>query len=175
MTDYVKAWVSNARGAEYGFFKAVEYALEQFGQKNNKPMYALIAFTNGKSFGSYKIEDGYKLSQFSAPLKRILAVALSDVKFTFKDGKASCKVGKNGGLNHDVLEGVRTLAASKVGVKSDAFKAAFPVLTAAQPEKTHDQRVEQLHTYMAKMAKEMGVSFAQVQAMASAKPTQAAA
>ena len=36
-------------------------------QKNNKPMYALIAFTNGKSFGSYKIEDGYKLSQFSAP------------------------------------------------------------------------------------------------------------
>ena len=55
MTDYVKAWVSNARGAEYGFFKAVEYALEQFGEKNNKPMYALIAFTNGKSFGSYKI------------------------------------------------------------------------------------------------------------------------
>ena len=175
MTDYVKAWVSNARGAEYGFFKAVEYALEQFGEKNNKPMYALIAFTNGKSFGSYKIEDGYKLSQFSAPLKRILAVALSDVKFTFKDGKASCKVGKNGGLNHDVLEGVRTLAASKVGVKSDAFKAAFPVLTAAKPEKSHDQRVEQLHTYMAKMAKEMGVPFAQVQAMASAKPTQAAA
>lgn len=126
MTDFVKAWVSDARGAEYGFFKAVQYALEQFGEKNNKPMYALIAFTNGKSFGSYKIEDGYKLSQFSAPLKRILNVALSDVKFTFKDGKASCKVGKNGGLNNDVLEGVRTLAASKVGIKSQAFKDAFP-------------------------------------------------
>lgn len=126
MTDFVKAWVSDARGAEYGFFKAVQYALEQFGEKNNKPMYALIAFTNGKSFGSYKIEDGYKLSQFSAPLKRILNVALSDVKFTFKDGKASCKVGKNGGLNNDVLEGVRTLAASRVGIKSQAFKDAFP-------------------------------------------------
>lgn len=135
MTDYVKAWVSNARGAEYGFFKAVQYALEQFGEKNNKPMYALIAFTNGKSFGSYKIEDGYKLSQFSAPLKRILNVALSDVKFTFKDGKASCKVGKNGGLNNDVLEGVRTLAASNVGIKSQAFKNAFPV-----PEKVAKEK-----------------------------------
>ena len=135
MTDFVKAWVSNARGAEYGFFKAVQYALEQFGEKNNKPMYALIAFTNGKSFGSYKIEDGYKLSQFSAPLKRILNVALSDVKFTFKDGKASCKVGKNGGLNNDVLEGVRTLAASNVGIKSQAFKNAFPT-----PEKVAKEK-----------------------------------
>jgi hypothetical protein len=175
MTDYVKAWVSNARGAEYGFFKAVQYALEQFGEKNNKPMYALIAFTNGKSFGSYKIEDGYKLSQFSAPLKRILNVALSDVKFTFKDGKASCKVGKNGGLNNDVLEGVRTLAASNVGIKSQAFKDAFPVLTADKPEKSHDQYFEQLHKYMEKMAKDMGVSLAQVQAMATAKPTAKAA
>ena len=169
MTDYVKVWVGNARNAEYGFFKAVQYALEQFGEKNNKPMYALIAFTNGKPFGSYKIEDGYKLSQFSAPLKRILNVALSDVKFTFKDGKASCKVGKNGGLNHDVLEGVRNLAASKVGVKSDAFKAAFPVLTADKPEKTAEQRRKQLHDYMEKMAKDMGVPFSQVQAMATAK------
>ena len=136
MTDYVKVWVSNARNAEYGFFKAVQYALEQFGEKNNKPMYALIAFTNGKSFGRYKIEDGYKLSQFSAPLKRILDKALSDVKFTFKDGKASCKVGKNGGLNNDVLEGVRVLAASKVGVKSKAFAEAFP--TIKKPAKDWD-------------------------------------
>lgn len=136
MTDMVQKWVSNAKGAEYGFFKAVEYALDQFGQKNNKPMYALIAFTNGKSFGNYKIEDGYKLSQFSAPLKRILAVALSDVKFTFKDGKASCKVGENGGLNHDVLEGVKVLAASKVGVKSKAFADAFP--TIKKPAKDWD-------------------------------------
>jgi hypothetical protein len=168
VTDYVKAWVSNARGAEYGFFKAVEYALEQFGEKNNKPMYALIAFTNGKSFGSYKIEDGYSLSQFSAPLKRILNVALSDVKFTFKDGKASCKVGKNGGLNHDVLEGVRVLAASKVGVKSQAFKDAFPAVAAAKVEKTRDQKREQLINYMTKFAKDNGFTLAEVKAMASA-------
>ena len=101
-------------------------------------------------------------------LKRILAVALSDVKFTFKDGKASCKVGKNGGLNHDVLEGVKVLAASKVGVKSQAFKDAFPTLAKPKAEKTDVQRREQLHNYMAKFAKDNGLSIEQVKAMASA-------
>jgi len=168
MTDMVQKWVSNAKGAEYGFFKAVVYALEQFGEKNNKPLYALIAFTNGKQFGSYKIEQGYTLTQFSAPLKRILNVALSDVKFTFKDGKAKCKVGDNGGLNHDVLEGVRTLAASKVGVKSKAFSDAFPVLTASKPEKTRDEKREQLIKYMTKFAKDNGFTLDEVKAMASA-------
>ena len=33
MTDMVQKWVSNAKGAEYGFFKAVEYALDQFAEK----------------------------------------------------------------------------------------------------------------------------------------------
>jgi hypothetical protein len=130
MTDHVKNWVSNARGAEYGFFKAVQYALEQFGEKNNLPMYALIAFTNGKKYGGYKIEQGYSLKQFSAPLKRILAVALSDVKFTFKDGKPGVKVGENGGLNREGLEKVAMLAASKCGLRSTAFDEAFP-----KPEK----------------------------------------
>ena len=129
-TDYVKSWVSNARGAEYGFFKAVQYALEQFGEKNNLPLYALIAFTNGKKYGTYKIEDGYSLKQFSAPLKRILAVALSDVKFTFKDGKAGVVVGKDGGLNLEGLQSVAMLAASKCAVKSTAFDNSFP-----RPEK----------------------------------------
>lgn len=153
MTDYVKNWVSDARGAEYGFFKAVEYALEQFGKKNNKPIYALIAFTNGKSFGNYKIEEGYRLKQFSAPLKRILNVALSDVKFTFKDGKAGCKVGKNGGLNHDVLKGIEILAASKVGINSPSFKERFPPLNADKPEKTMEQKCDTFVNYAAKTAK----------------------
>ena len=130
MTDHVKNWVSNARGAEYGFFKAVQYALEQFGEKNNLPMYALIAFTNGKKYGGYKIEQGYSLKQFSAPLKRILAVALSEVEFTFKDGKPGVKVGENGGLNREGLEKVAMLAASKCGLRSSAFDKEFP-----KPEK----------------------------------------
>jgi hypothetical protein len=137
MTDYVKNWVSNARGAEYGFFKAVQYALEQFGEKNNLPMYALIAFTNGKKYGGYKSAvEGYSLKQFSAPLKRILAVALSDVKFTFKDGKPGVKVGENGGLNLDGLKSVSMLAASNCGLRSSAFDDAFP--KAEKPPKEFD-------------------------------------
>jgi hypothetical protein len=136
MTDHVKNWVSNARGAEYGFFKAVQYALEQFGEKNNLPMYALIAFTNGKKYGGYKIEQGYSLKQFSAPLKRILAVALSDVKFTFPEGKPKVEVGKNGGLNREGLEKVAMLAASNCGLRSSAFDDAFP--KAAKPPKEFD-------------------------------------
>ena len=53
-------------------------------------------------------------------------VALSDVKIRFKEGKASVKVGENGGVNADIVQGLRTLAASNVGVKSQAFENAFP-------------------------------------------------
>ena len=109
----------------------MQYALEQFGEKNNLPMYALIAFTNGKKYGGYKSAvEGYSLKQFSAPLKRILAVALSDVEFTFKDGKPGVKVGENGGLNREGLEKVAMLAASKCSIRSEAFDREFP-----KPEK----------------------------------------
>lgn len=151
MTDFVQYWVGNARNSEYGFFKAVTYALEQFGEKNNKPLYALIAFTNGKKFGTYKIEEGYTLTQYSVPLKRILNKALSDVKFIFKDGNAKVKVGENGGLNHDVLremEELLNLYNGRIGVKSDAFKEMFP--TAKKEAKEFDvsawaERVTKAH------------------------------
>ena len=173
MTDAVQNFISNARGAEYGFLKAVAHSLECFGEKNNKPLYALMAFTNGKKFGNYRIEEGHSLVQFSAPLKRILNVALSDVKFTFKEGKAGVKVGKNGGLNHDVLEGVKVLAASKTRVKSEAFDNAFPVIRAVPVEKTAEQKNALLHAYMAKFATTNGLSIGQVKAIASAIPSHA--
>lgn len=141
--DMVMSWVSDARGAEYGFMQAVCYALEQFAAKNNKPMYALIAFTNGKKFGSYKIEEGYKLTQFSTPLKRVLDRALSDVKFVFRDGKAGVKVGANGGVNHDVLaeiHAVLKLHNGRVGLKSDTFKNMFPPVK-AEPKQREDKSV----------------------------------
>lgn len=141
--DMVMDWASNARGAEYGFLQAVCYALDQFALKNNKPMYALIAFTNGKKFGSYKIEEGYKLTQFSTPLKRVLDRALSNVKFVFKDGKASVKVGENGGVNHDVLADIHALLKlhnGRVGLKSNVFKDMFPPVK-AQPKQREDKSV----------------------------------
>jgi len=168
-TNQVTTWVSNARNAEYGFLKAVLYALEQFQEKNNKPLYAMIAICGGKPFGNYKIENGYKLTQFNTPLKRILDVALSDVKIRFKEGKASVKVGENGGVNADIVQGLRTLAASNVGVKSQAFENAFPRIEKEKPQLTNEKAIDKLHTYMQKIADELGVPFTQVQAMASAK------
>lgn len=40
--NLVSSWASNVRGAEYGFFKAVIYAVEQFKEKNNLPLTALV-------------------------------------------------------------------------------------------------------------------------------------
>ena len=170
-TNYVSNWISNARNAEYGFFKATLYALEQFQNKNNKPLYAMIAICGGKDFKGYTIEQGYKLTQFNTPLKRILNVALSDVKIRFKDGKASVKVGENGGVNADIVQALRNLAASKVrlGVKSQAFENAFPRIEKEKPQLTNEKAIDKLHTYMQKIADELGVPFTQVQAMASAK------
>ena len=36
--NMVRAWGSNVRNAEYGFFKALVWALEQFQHKNNAPL-----------------------------------------------------------------------------------------------------------------------------------------
>lgn len=154
--DMVMSWVSNARGAEYGFLGAVCYALEQFEKKNNKPMYALIAFTNGKKFGSYKIDEGYKLTQFATPLRRVLQHALSDVKFVFKDGKAGVKVGKNGGVNSDVLRNLQALLKlhnGRVGLKSDMFKDMFPAVKSEPKQREDKSVVEQI----VKLAKKQGL------------------
>jgi hypothetical protein len=133
-TDPVATFLSNARGAEYGFANAALYALEQFNEKNNKPLYALIAFCNGKKFGTYKIEAGYSLAQFSTPLKRILARALVNTSFVFKDGKAGVKPtvkGETMGVNGGVLNALQELIEmynGALGVKSDAFQSMFPAV-----------------------------------------------
>lgn len=140
MTNQVQAWMSNVRGAEYGFLKAVVYALEQFEEKNNIPLTAMVAICNGKPFSTYRIVDGDRL-QFAAPLKRVLDKALSGCKLTFKDGKAKWKVSANGGVNRDILEGLRVLSASGASIRSQAFKDAFPVVK-SKKVKPHDEAVE---------------------------------
>lgn len=124
--NLVLSWASNVRGAEYGFIKAVIYALEQFQHKNNIPLSAMVALCNGKSFGTYKIVEGDRLA-YATPLKRILGKALSDATLTFKDGKAKWKVGANGGVNADVLELLRRLATVPgISIRHESFKTAFP-------------------------------------------------
>ena len=130
--DLVASWMGSVRGSEYGFLKAVVYALEQFEHKNNKPLTAMVAICNGKQFAGYKIVDGDRLP-YAAPLKRILAQVLSGCELRFKDGKAKWKVAENGGVNHDILEGLRVLVASDkaCSVRSAAFKDMFPVVKKA--------------------------------------------
>lgn len=127
--DLVNDWVSNARGADYGFFKAIVWALEQFEQKNNRPLYAMIAISNGKKFGNYKIIEGERLA-YASPIRRILKVTLPNTIFVFKDGQAKVSLvkGANGHtVSDDHMQALRMLAAQNVTVRNSAFKDAFPV------------------------------------------------
>lgn len=188
--DLVTKFASNARGAAYGFFPAVIYALEEFEKRNNVPMYRLMALVNGKTYNNSQRDKSLKglvnasedadangtpvrMKQFATPLKNILAVALSDVKFTFRDGKAGVKVGKNGGVNGDVLQEMRDLLAfwKNISVDSDVFKSKFPT-----PKKEKAKTVDtvkakaRLDNYLDKMADELGMSREALLAFAAAKP-----
>ena len=168
--NLVSAWMSDVRGAEYGFFKAVIYALEQFSEKNNLPLTAMVAICNGKPFQSYKIVSGDRLA-YAAPLKRILDKALSDATLTFKDGKAKWKVGPNGGVNKDILDGLRILVAGhpNLRVTSQAFKDAYP--KAAPQKKVKD--AEKVSTAMLKMLTDNGLTLGDVLPLLQAKAVEA--
>ena len=165
--NLVKKWISDARNAEYNFFKTVVYAVEQFDNRNNIPLLAMIAFCNGKEFGSYKIEQGYSLTQFKTPLKRIMDQVLSDVTIRYKEKKAKVKVGENGGVNHDKLEGLRTLAASQVGIKSDSFDTYFPRAEKKVAEYTTEKAQDAASKLIAKIMTELQLSEGQAKALVS--------
>lgn len=164
--NFVSAWMSDVRGAEYGFFKAVIYALEQFQENNNLPLTAMVAICNGKPFQSYKIVSGDRMS-YATPLKRILDKALSDATITFKDGKAKWKVGANGGVNADILAGLRILVAGNPNLRttSQAFKDAFP--KAETMRKVKD--AEKVSTAVLKMLIDNGLTLGDVLPVLQAK------
>ena len=167
-TNLVKKWISEARNAEYGFFKTAVYAFEQFDNRNNIPLLAMIAFCNGKEFGSYKIEQGYSLTQFKTPMKRIMDQVLSDVTIRYKDKKAKVKVGENGGVNHDKLEGLRTLAASQVGIQSDSFDTYFPRPVKKVAEYTSEKADAEIAKLLTKISTQLGLTIDQAKAKVSA-------
>lgn len=180
--DAVQKFGSNSRGAEYGFLPAVAYALEEFGKKNNGPLYNLQAIVKGKTIKGFTVvsegEENIKLTQFETPLKRVLDRALSDVKFIFKDGKVTCKVGEQGGLNHDVLRELQDTLKfwdNKLTVKGDTFKAMFPAPAKAKDsddkEAKRQKALENFRKYCAKMSAETGLSMDALKAAMDAKPT----
>jgi hypothetical protein len=155
--NMVSKWASNVRGAEYGFIKAVIYALEQFGEKNNKPLYTMVAICNGKSYDRFKIVQGDRLA-YATPLKRILAQALSNVTFTYKEGQFKCKVGENGGLNRDMLEALRMLATVPgMSIRHEKFKEMFPAIAKEKKDKEHAVKVSDAANKIAKLLKSEGL------------------
>lgn len=161
-----QSFMSTARGNEYKFLPAVLYGLEEFDKKNNAPLYSLIAFVNGKYCKGVKVidnaggESGLKAQEFVSPLKRVLGRALSDVKFIFKDGRCTVKVGKNGGVNHDVVDELRqTLEFFKnVSVRSDAFKELFPVVKPDAQVLTDEEINAKIEKSLEALAKRLGIT-----------------
>ena len=129
-TNHVEKFVSNSRGAELGFFKSSKQVLECFADKNNLPLYRMAAYVNGKKFGKNKTDATGK--RFAAPLKRILAIALPNVKLVFKDGK--CAVDIDGDIDPvlilSAIAALEQLCIVKCTIKDERFDSAFP-----KPEK----------------------------------------
>lgn len=130
--SHLAKWLMNARSVENNFFGVVVYALEQFQNKNNTPLTALVALTNGREWKGFKLPNGGTgVTQFKAPLKRILDATLSDATLTFNKGKAKWKVGHNGGVNADKLDLLRQLVADGLTAKAKKFGEMFPVVKSA--------------------------------------------
>ena len=168
MTYSVSSWGSDIRNAETKFFPMVADCLEQLNNGNATDLAKLLCITHGKKSGIITVIEGERL-KFATPLKRILSSALENVEFKFDEKKKSgvkIKVGDNGGASTDRIQALRQLG--KATIASKAFKDAFPTLAKPKAEKTDVQRREQLHNYMAKFAKDNGLSIEQVKAMASA-------
>lgn len=184
--NMVNDWASDIRGADQKFIRAVVYALDQFADKNNAPMYSLIAFVNGKEWKDKASVKGLAvgadgkavvLRQFKAPLDRILKGALPGFKFVFKDGAVSLSK-KNGKIDTDKVLALRLVAAQQdsgrnfATVRSKAFLDIFPAPVKDAPKKKSAQEVqEQIAKYLAKLHKDSGFSLAELQAMATAKPS----
>lgn len=166
----IDVWASGAKQGQYGFIKAIIFGLEQFQSGNRLPLTKMIALSNGKTWNG---KSDVKLTGFSTPIKRVLDKALSDCKLTFKDGKSSWVVGDNGGVNADVVSGLRVLAAvPHIHVGHEAFKKAFPAPDKNAPvvtNKLKNARKASALKSLEKTAKELGMSVQEFLAFLSAK------
>ena len=183
--NMVNDWASDVRGADEKFIRAMVYAFDQFAEKNNAPLYNLIAIVNGKSFngkdsirGMQKSADGKlpRLTQFKAPFDRVLRSVLVGFTFKYKDGKVSVTIKKDSVVARDRIEALRMCAMKDssgryISVRSVEFNKAFPVADKAEkPKKSAIELQEMVAKYLAKLASDHGFDIETVKAMASAKP-----
>ena len=92
---------------------------------------------------------------------------LSDVTIRYKEKQAKVKVGENGGVNHDKLEGLRVLAASQVGIKSKSFDTYFPRAEKKVAEYTTEKAQDAASKLIAKIMTELQLSEGQAKALVS--------
>jgi hypothetical protein len=169
--NMVRAWASDVRHVEYGFFKAVVWALEQFQNKNNAPLAMMVAMCEGKSVKGFESIKGERLKEFAPALKNILRHALANTRLTIKeDGTYKFKVGENGGVNADKLEALRMLAAQRITMRNDAFKSAFPKPVKDAPVVDAAAACEKARKYLAKLSADTGVSLDVLRHALDAKP-----
>lgn len=128
--DDVTAWLASAKGAEYGFFRAVYSALYSFDHGNRDPLAKLLTVCNGKKGKRIRHVEGQKL-MFAAPLKRVLAHCLANVGAkadASKDFGIAWTMKENSGLNHDKLRLVLALAQGEESPRGKTFRDMFPPL-----------------------------------------------
>jgi hypothetical protein len=160
--DIVTAWAGDARGAEYGFIKAVVYALEQFKEKNNKPLYKMLAICNGKPYAKMSIVEKDRLA-YAGPLNRVIKATLVGMSITYSVKECDFKVKADDGacLDENALEGLRMLATIPgMSVRHEQFKKLFPVVASEKPKKP--KGADKVGAAMAKMLKDNGLSLADV-------------
>lgn len=167
MTDHVKNFLSNAQGAEYGFFKAVVQALESFNEGDTNSLGKLLVVTHGKVCKRIKRKEPARLV-YATHLKRILDHSLEGVTYKFNkelDFGVSFEKGDNGGVNTDRIEALKVLAGKSI--RDKAYKDAFPVIKKETGEKTLEQKQKQAQAWLARFAKDNGMTVEAAKALVS--------
>jgi hypothetical protein len=165
MTDFVKNWLADVRGAEYGFFKAVVQALESFNEGDTNSLGKLLCITHGKTCKRLKIVEKDRMP-YAAPLKRILEHSLEGVTYKFDKSKDFGVVfdrGANGGVSVDRIGALRVLGGKTV--RDKAFKDAFPAIKKTDTKPREDKSVV---VSGIKSAKKNGMTMEKYMAMVTA-------
>lgn len=165
MTNHVNNWLSNMRGAEYGFFKAVVQALESFNDGDKNSLGKLLCITHGRTCKRLKIVEKDRMP-YATPLKRILDHALENVTYKFdkdQDFGVVFVKGDNGGVSSDRIEALRMLGAKTI--RDKAFKETFPAIKKTEVKPREDKAVV---VSGIKSAKKNGMAMEKYMAMVTA-------
>jgi len=154
--NIVKAFLSNARGAEYGAIKALIAAAECMQDGNTDPMSKMLAVCNGKLAKRLKIVEKAKMT-YATPIRNVLYAA-GLVQGKKGKGQYVWDKSKDFGVtwnlddytfDQEIINTLKVLATSLMSSKE--FKEAFP----NPPTETKNKSVEELQDMLAKYLQKM--------------------